>query len=348
MPSAATTQLPTTRWAAWKGASGGLVMRPSYRPAGVPGPSLQAAGPPGESPVASAAVLSRTTLGKSEFLPAPFSLATLSSEPTAAAQAKPLYLVSQDPIALTTHLSSGVSSPQLPWRSGSSVTRIESSGTRRLEQDPAQPPGSRGTLSQVAVSAAQHSQGLPDQAGDNVQPPRRPLLTGLAEEASISHQEVTSITGAGNPPEMDRGCLQEGTWGPLDQSPPIPRQEAETVRFTTAGGVQPASSGHLGVSEPPGRRLAAPWIAFPESSTDSISKKPPVSSVGELDRASKVPSSPVGPGGWWEPGTAHLASPPPWPISSQTVLPSLADPGNPSSAGQRAWPSQEPTEHTQP
>ncbi|XP_012887265.1 PREDICTED: uncharacterized protein C1orf127 homolog [Dipodomys ordii] len=249
-----------------------------------PPSSLPAAGPPGGSHASTAAGLSRTTqdqcgprdpLGESGLLgnQSPWPPATLSSEPTAAARAKPLHPVSQDPPALTAYLPPEVSSPQLPWGlDGSkvlpSVTFMEGSRTRRLEQDPAQLPGSLGALSTV-----QPSQDMPDQASGDVQPSRWPLWTGLAKEASVSPQETAFITEAEGPPQMEHGPPQDRTWGPLGQSPPHPRQE----RLPTAGGGQAGTRSHPGVSEPPGQP-AAPRIAFPESPVASTSEKLLVSS----------------------------------------------------------------------
>ncbi|XP_069894051.1 uncharacterized protein C1orf127 homolog [Dipodomys merriami] len=358
MPSAATTQRQPRRLTP---ASPGLRSRPPSAPPlffkenpslprpQLPGPpsSRPAAGPPGGSRASTAAGLSRTTqdqrgpwapLGESGLLgnQSPWPPATLSSEPTAAARAKPLHPVSQDPTALTAHLPPEASSPQLPWgldrsKVFPSVTFMEGSGTRRLEQDPAQLPGSLG-----ALSTAQPSQGVPDRASGDVQPSRWSLWTGLAKEASVSPQETTFITESEGPPQMEHGPPQDRTWGPLGQSPPHPRQE----RLPTAGGGQAGTRGHPGVSEP--------RIAFPESPVASTSEKPPVPSIGELDRASKVQSAP---GVWWKQGAAHTASPSPWPISSpwaptQTVLPHLTAPGSPSSAGQGGSPPpQGPVEH---
>ncbi|XP_048208027.1 uncharacterized protein C1orf127 homolog [Perognathus longimembris pacificus] len=145
-PSAASTQLQRPRLAgAWRT------------------PSLSAAGPPGGSRASTAPLLSRTTQdprgpqappGKSGLLPSPLPPATLSSAPAAAARAEPLHPVSQGPTAPTT-----ASSPRLPWRSDSSrvllsATPMEGSGTRRPEQDLAQPAGSPGALPGACASTA--------------------------------------------------------------------------------------------------------------------------------------------------------------------------------------------------
>ncbi|XP_042551578.1 uncharacterized protein C1orf127 homolog [Dipodomys spectabilis] len=174
---------------------------------GGPPSSLPAAGPPGGSGASTAAGLSRTTqdergprapLGESGLLgnQSPWPPATLSSEPTAAARAKPLHPVSQDPTALTAHLPSEASSPQLPRgldrsKVFPSVTFMEGSGIRRLEQDPAQLPGSLG-----ALSTAQPSQGVPDQASGDVQPSRGQAELSISQiytQKSSSYSWTSSV-----------------------------------------------------------------------------------------------------------------------------------------------------------